>query len=601
MRVSSPFRIALLVSAFLFAGPLSDALAQHHLNGLTAPVDPAPNGAWFDTGCGGHNGAAVTVSVSPVMRPGFQSTIRIDNVPPNTAAQLMVGASAHNWLHVSLPLPLGSLGLSNCNLSVSPGLSLLFASGSSPTAPTTANFTVPNSAALAAQPLFFQVMFNQPGLNPAGVGVGRGYATRITPFVTPTAMRSSVTQHGITFQFAQPVVSGQFVNGDWFVVGPATVVGMTPSCAVVNGRVIHGAMVNPDPATQNQGYDSTLFDPQHYSNGRNAAWNLSAANPLQLQPNQSLIKAISNTNPALVPALQTCAVLTVLDAVPPSGSFRPPYAGTDHTVRFDVQMIDWSQLHSLAAAGTAPTVASLIADFERPWLDHAPGWATRYMHPADNMPDYGRDLASDFNEAALLCHTALPLLDKQELATRLVQIGIDFFGNVEGGAFWQGVGGHGSGRKLPILFAGALLGNRGMLDVGVDYVSERNLNGTSTSYFGEDCQTFYVQQTSGSGINWGFGGYDATHIGMPEYGFSHVHYPDNDDVAWASNSYRRCCTANAWMGAVLCARMMGLVDEWNHPALFDYTDRYMQIEPVGWTRSWSPWCGDMWDLYRPQF
>jgi hypothetical protein len=38
------------------------------------------------------------------------------------------------------------------------------------------------------------------------------------------------------------------------------------------------------------------------------------------------------------------------------------------------------------------------------------------------------------------------------------------------------------------------------------------------------------------------------------------------------------------------------VDEWNHPALFDYMDRYAQIEPPGWTRSWSPWCGDMWDL-----
>ncbi|MFT4513118.1 MAG: hypothetical protein ACI89X_004588 [Planctomycetota bacterium] len=79
---------------------------------------------------------------------------------------------------------------------------------------------------------------------------------------------------------------------------------------------------------------------------------------------------------------------------PTAESFRPPYAGTDHTVRYDAQMIDWSKLLSLAPAVGVPAVASVISGFERPWLDHVPGWATRYMHPADNMLDYGRDLAS---------------------------------------------------------------------------------------------------------------------------------------------------------------------------------------------------------------
>lgn len=522
----------------------------------------------------------------------------MDHLPPNTAAMLLVGASANNWWGTPLPLPLGALGLTGCNLSVAPDLTLGFVAGSNPTQGT---FVVPNNAALAAQPLFFQTMFNQGGLNPAGVGMSRGYATRIAPFATPVAMRSSITQHGITFQFAQPVPSGQFVNGDWFVVGAATVVAMSPPCTVVNGRVINGAMVNPDPSTKNHGYDSTLFDPQNYSHSRNAAWNLSASNPLLLQPNQSLIKAVSNTNSALLPVLQSCAVLTALDVVPPQGSFRPPYAGTDHTVRYDLQMIDWQQLQQLAPAAGMPTVAATVTTFVRPWLDHAPGWATRYMHPIANMPDYGRDFASKYNEAALMCNTNMPLPDKQALATHLVQIGIDFFANKRGGAVWEGVGGHGSGRKLPILFAGALLGDQGMLAVGFDYPSERQHDGSYTAHFGEDCQTFYVEQTSGTEINWGFGGYDATHIGMPEFGFSHVHYPDNDAVGWATNSYRLCCTANAWNSAVLCARMMGLRNAWNHPPLFDYTDRFMQTEPSGWTRSWSGWCGAMWDMYRPQF
>jgi hypothetical protein len=201
----------------------------------------------------------------------------------------------------------------------------------------------------------------------------------------------------------------------------------------------------------------------------------------------------------------------------------------------------------------------------------------------------------------LVCNTNAPLADRRQLAIRLVQIGIDFMGNKRGGCYWEGVGGHGSGRKWPILFAGALLRDSEMLAVGQNYVSQRNLNGTYTTHFGEDCQTFYVQQTSASQINWGHGGYVAADLGVPEYGFSHVHWPASDSNAWTTNSYRLCCTANGWIGGVLGARMMGLRDEWNHQVLFDYTDRYAATEPVGWTRSWSPWVGRMWDLYRAQF
>jgi hypothetical protein len=155
--------------------------------------------------------------------------------------------------------------------------------------------------------------------------------------------------------------------------------------------------------------------------------------------------------------------------------------------------------------------------------------------------------------------------------------------------------------QAAILFAGALLGDREMLSIGDDYPSLRNLDGTYLAHVGEDCQTFYVAQTSATEINCGFGGYGSQHLGMPEFGFSHVHYTVNDVVGCTTNSYRLCCTVNAWIGAVLCARMMGLVDEWNHPALFDYTDRYVTSETSGWTRSWSTGCGDMWDQYRSQF
>jgi len=56
----------------------------------------------------------------------------------------------------------------------------------------------------------------------------------------------SVEQHGITWQFAEPVRVGRYVTGDWWVIGPVTVRAIDPAPAP--GR--NGAVVNP-PA----GYD----------------------------------------------------------------------------------------------------------------------------------------------------------------------------------------------------------------------------------------------------------------------------------------------------------------------------------------------------------
>ena len=40
-------------------------------------------------------------------------------------------------------------------------------------------------------------------------------------------------------------------------------------------------------------------------------------------------------------------------------------------------------------------------------------------------------------------------------------------------------------------------------------------------------------------------------------------------------AYRRCCTSVSWVGEALAARMLGAKDTWNHPAFFDYVDRWM--------------------------
>src|SRR5262245_49653629 len=42
------------------------------------------------------------------------------------------------------------------------------------------------------------------------------------------ALKTSVSQYGITWTFAQPARVGQFINGDWYVVGPAVVEAIDP-------------------------------------------------------------------------------------------------------------------------------------------------------------------------------------------------------------------------------------------------------------------------------------------------------------------------------------------------------------------------------------
>src|SRR4030042_5464505 len=41
--------------------------------------------------------------------------------------------------------------------------------------------------------------------------------------------RMEINQYGITWRFDHPVKSGQFINSDWWVVGPVTIVSITPA------------------------------------------------------------------------------------------------------------------------------------------------------------------------------------------------------------------------------------------------------------------------------------------------------------------------------------------------------------------------------------
>jgi hypothetical protein len=126
-------------------------------------------------------------------------------------------------------------------------------------------------------------------------------------------------------------------------------------------------------------------------------------------------------------------------------------------------------------------------------------------------------------------------------------------------------------------------------------------------HFGEDDQTFYVTQADVEithGSQWNPDRRDAQKIpyeqediGLPEWGIEHADDPENSNKYW--NTAYRQVSSPGWGGFVLAAHIMGAKGLWNHDALFDYKDRYMQVE-ADWKQT-SRFVLSMWDVYRDDY
>ncbi len=426
---------------------------------------------------------------------------------------------------------------------------------------------------------------------------------------TPLGIINQISQFGITWTFNQPTEYGQFANGDYWVIGPVTITAISPASILSGTRTINGSMINPSPANgSTQGYDSAMYG--GYGPDFSAVLNvarpngqaLSAANPLIVQPGSSLVSSISLPEAGARVQLKTAAILTVLATPAPAGSFRPPYTGSDKTIRFNTAQLNRARLAHLTPVAETPSLSEVERYFERPWIDHIPNWMAGYHHPLENMPDYGREIATEVGIGALMLNLDFTPQEKETLLVRYVQLGLDLYGvAINGGEEnWPPNGGHASGRKWPIVFAGIMLDDNAMMHIGPG-------DGSGTVMFGEDGQTFYVTQVDidrthdpdlrGCYLE----EYQAADLGLPEWGIVHSDDPTADNKAWCA-VYRDCCTANAWAGFILAAHIMDAKELWDHDALFDYQDRYMALEAPGdWTRCWDDFTEAMWDTYRDDY
>jgi hypothetical protein len=352
-------------------------------------------------------------------------------------------------------------------------------------------------------------------------------------------------------------------------------------------------MVNP-PATEKQGYDNRL-------NSYNESMNVSA--PLTLKSGESLVSSVSwvageTGCPKLNggtkqprPVLRDAAVLTCLDSVPPEGSFRPPYCGNDKTVRFNKKDLRYDLLKSLNKVSGTPDLSKAVKSVQRPWIDHVHQYLGAMVHPTENMPQYGRELSVALGDVALMLLLDFPDKDKEALLISFVQIGIDFAAIADNGGGWPSNGGHHQGRKWPILFAGIMLNDENMKNVG-----------QWKTVFQEDHDTFYVSQAE---VDMTHGGpwapdnrapkraYEKEDIGLPEWGIAHRAKPSADNMDWTA-TYRSINNVS-YPGWVLAAQIMGQKQAWNHDPLFDYIDRTTAVDPASFS---SSFVANMWKAYR---
>ena len=421
--------------------------------------------------------------------------------------------------------------------------------------------------------------------------------------------KESVSQFGITWTFDKPARVGQFVNGDYYVVGPVTVKTINPA-PVGEGEGFHNrSMVNP-PMQATMGYDGrdkAYYDPK-----------LTARLPIALTPGDSLVSTIGyedrkgrphvltghNHGETSGSWIQTAAVLSCLAEPVPPDTFRPSYSGRQAKLyRFGDLHLDL--LPAVKPAKGAPELAFYERVFQRPWIDHVYNWGSRSVHPTENLPDYGRDIARAVGEASLLVMCDYPIAQKKKALVGLMQYGIDLWGIVQnGGKGWVAQGGFGNGRKWPIVFAGILFQDEAMQHVKAE--------------FDEDDHTAFGRCWTGANVVF-TGQYP--HIGdkQPDRGaYEHLppdKWPGKDKTM--SEGYRRCCTSLSYVGEALAARMMHAEKAWNHDAFFVYEDRWMTEDDTEHLKAikaalgvdfdkpfsrqrqtWDPFVEAMWKEYR---
>ena len=494
----------------------------------------------------------------------------------------------------------------------------------------------------------------------------------------PIGYVSEVTQHGITWTFELPTLVGQYLNGDYWAKKPFTVASQTPpwqtrSVTFTNSTdgivytediLGNGAEVDPEVAVSipvgpptsgaGQGFDmiSTHTARKAY---HQEPWDPARRQSFPYTPPaagiQSIVSTISSSGvlPAGggTPHLDVAAILTCVEVEPSAGSFRPPYCGGGSKPTWNTSQVNYGLLPALADPPVTPwPMGSMMTMVNLRHVSKSTplGSISPMQSIDDTYPGHSMDLS---HMAQLLC---LASQDQAEIANRIIQHGIDLYEiHLQNGAGFLAIGGFGLNNKFPIVLAGVLLNDAGMMSpqqyipafpaihkfqedgyafYGTPIATVHPNHPTpnwqvEAPWWGQDCaatsraaEPFYnhncrTQSPAGNPIPT-----QTSEIVFPgTIGLTtDDRYPE-DSPTWMDLSrsppleirgatYRQCCQ-QGYAGQALAARLIpGVVAAWGWPAFFDYCDRYYletaDAEGTGPTAGFygSPFTQSMWKTYR---
>jgi hypothetical protein len=328
---------------------------------------------------------------------------------------------------------------------------------------------------------------------------------------------------------------------------------------------------------------------------------------LHAQLRNKIERGVDDSSP-----IRTAAVLTCVSAPQPPDAFRPAFCDRAQKI-YLARNLKRELLPTAAATKSVPKIERFIRFTQRPWVGTG---FFGFEEPVENMPQYALEYGRVAGISALLLCTDLKPEEKERLLVNYVQVGIDLGGIVRAGhPGWTGWGGHGSGRKLPIVFTGLLLGD--------DQLANINQFFPKVS-FGEDEQTAYGDCWTGAKVVFGgHSGIDAATGAGRSRGNGWGPYEHTPPSQWkdgqnTSEAYRRSSTTVGWVAQALALRLMQAEKPWNHDAFLDYVDRWMYEDDAAFVRTikeatgrdhdkewarqgqaWDAFVNEMWAKHRP--
>jgi len=249
--------------------------------------------------------------------------------------------------------------------------------------------------------------------------------------------RKEITQYGVRWTFDKEVPLGQFVTGDYYIVGPVTVVEIDP--APVDGR--NGSVLNLNPVRGKSGFDSR----QNRGNSYDAR--MRSAPPISMEPGDSLLSSVSCQTQRQFPQMlwpfdpakgmarcwvRSVSVLTCMSEPQPSDAFRPAFCDRENTI-YLARNLRRDLLPKLEPVEGTPLPIEFAKHFQRCWVDVM---RQNKAAPAEYAAQYGRETSRARGMATLILMCDFLEEEKEKLLVNFVQYGIDLYGTLEAG--WGG-------------------------------------------------------------------------------------------------------------------------------------------------------------------